>query len=94
MDIESFIEGDLRFHLALADASQNAVMHSVVHGIQQLMRRSMAQVLQSMAMRELAVNQHHRIANAISLSDVDSAVKAMEEHLMKDVRFFDENGGV
>lgn len=89
-DIESFIEGDLRFHLALAEASQNVVMHSVIRGIQQLMRRSMLQVLQSRDMRELAVSQHHRIADAIVLGDVNKAEEAMEAHLMKDLRYLNE----
>ena len=89
MEIDAFIEGDLRFHLALATASQNAVMQSVVHGIQQLMRRSMAQVLQKRQMRELAVQQHHTIAEAIRTGDVEAAVRSMEENLMKDVTYFD-----
>jgi GntR family transcriptional repressor for pyruvate dehydrogenase complex len=89
-EIDAFIEDDLRFHLALAEASQNAVMHSVIHGIQQLMRRSMFKVLQRREMRELALSQHHRIADAIVLGDVTRAVEAMEAHLMKDVRFINE----
>lgn len=88
MKIEDFIEQDLRFHLTLAKASQNMVMHSVIHGIQQLMYASMLQVLQNNDLRETAARQHRIIATAVRDKDVDSAVKAMQEHLMKDIRFF------
>ena len=91
MEIETFIERDLSFHLALANASQNMVMHSVIRGIQQLMRRSMQQVLQSERMREIAIKQHIDIARAICDRDEESAVTAMEAHLNKDIRFFSEN---
>ena len=94
MAIETFIERDLRFHLALANASGNMVMHSVVQGIQKLMRSSMLQVLQNEAMRHIAVEQHHAIARAICDRDIETAVRAMEEHLIKDVRFFNERDGI
>ena len=93
LDIESFIERDLVFHLALAKSSKNMVMYSVVQGIQQLMRKSMSQVLRREDMRRIAVEQHRDIAEAIIQSDVDRAVRAMEEHLMKDLRFFSEQEG-
>ena len=93
MEIETFIERDLRFHLTLAKASQNIVMHRVVYGIQQLMRKSMLQVLQRENMRGIAVMQHRAIAEAIYNGDVETAVQVMQEHLMKDVKFFNEQDG-
>ena len=90
MSIETFIERDLSFHLALAEASGNRVMHSVVRGVQQLMRSSMGQVLQRADMRAIASAQHRAIAAAIRQGDVEAAVRTMEEHLMKDQRFFNE----
>ena len=90
LDIESFIERDLEFHLALAQSSQNMVMCNVIQGIQQLMRKSMSQVLRREDMRRIAVEQHRVIAAAIGQGDVERAVRTMEEHLMKDVRFFSE----
>jgi len=90
LDIESFIERDLEFHLALAQSSKNMVMYNVVQGIQQLMRRSMSHVLRREDMRRIAVEQHRVIAAAISDGDADRAARAMEEHLMKDLRFFSE----
>ncbi|MCY4070469.1 MAG: FadR/GntR family transcriptional regulator [Chloroflexi bacterium] len=92
LDIESFIDRDLEFHLALAQSSQNMVMYSVIQGIQQLMRKSMYQVLQRDDMRRIAIEQHRDIAEAISEGDAERAMGAMEEHLMKDVRFFNERG--
>ena len=94
MKIDTFIERDLRFHLALANASGNMVMHSVIHGIQKLMRSSMLQVLQDEAMRHIAVKQHRAIARAICDGDVETAIRTMEEHLMKDFRFFNERDGM
>jgi len=87
MEIDRFIQLDLRFHLTLASASQNIVMHSVIHGIQQLMKSSMLQVLQNDNMREIATQQHRVIATAIRDCDEEAAVLAMQEHLMKDARF-------
>ncbi|MCY4538764.1 MAG: FadR/GntR family transcriptional regulator [Chloroflexi bacterium] len=93
LDIETFIARDLEFHLALAKASQNLVMYKVIQGVQQLMRKSMSQVLRRQDMRQIAVEQHRVIATAIGQGDVDKAVATMEEHLLKDVRFYSEREG-
>lgn len=93
LDIETFIARDLEFHLALAKASQNLVMYKVIQGVQQLMRKSMSQVLRRADMRQIAVEQHRVIATAIDQGDVDKAVATMEAHLLKDVRFYSEREG-
>ena len=90
LDIDSFIERDLEFHLALAKSSQNMVMYNVIQGIQQLMRKSMTQVLQREDMRQIAVDQHRVIAAAIRDGDGERAAGAMEAHLLKDLRYFSE----
>ena len=92
MPLDSFIERDVEFHLSLASASQNKVMHSVVQGVQQLMRKSMSQVLRHDDMREISVGQHRLIADAVCDGDAETAVRTMEAHLMKDVRYFNQNG--
>ena len=88
MQLDAFIERDVQFHLALASASRNKVMHSVVQGAQQLMRKSMSQVLQSDDLRETSVRQHRIIADAVCDGDAATAVQTMEAHLMKDVKHF------
>ena len=79
---------DLDFHLALAQASQNIVLRDMVAGLQQLMRSSMQQVLQSDQLRQKSVEHHLLLCEAIAQRDVQQAEQTMRAHLQKDANFF------
>lgn len=88
LTIDIFVELDIQFHLLLACASQNIVMHGVIDGIQTLMRDSMYRVLNDRHLRELAANQHQQMAEAIIRNDAETAETVMRQHLMKDISYF------
>jgi GntR family transcriptional repressor for pyruvate dehydrogenase complex len=87
-DLEAFVALDLEFHLALAEASQNMVLHDIIAGIQNLMRSSMLQVLRSDRMRRLSLEQHRVLYDAVARGAAKEAAQAMRAHLEKDLDFF------
>jgi GntR family L-lactate dehydrogenase operon transcriptional regulator len=87
-DLEQFIDLDIKFHLTLAQASQNIVLREIVTGIQQLMRGSMRQFLSVPAARARAVEQHRRLCLVIEQGAVDEAEQTMRAHLYKNAAFF------
>ena len=86
--LENLIDLDIRFHLALAEASRNVVLRDIVVGIQQLMQSSMLEVLQSERLRALSNEQHRRLCDALDRGSADDAEKIIRSHLQKDMDFF------
>jgi GntR family transcriptional repressor for pyruvate dehydrogenase complex len=86
--LEEFIDLDIEFHLTLAKASQNLVMHDILYGLHNLMRSSMLRVLESTDRRELALEQHRSLCAAIGQGAADEAEQIMQTHLRKDLVFF------
>jgi GntR family transcriptional repressor for pyruvate dehydrogenase complex len=83
-DSETFVEADLNFHLALARATQNPLIPSLINPIVDLLREER----KSTFLRGGALHgqQHHkRILDAIAHRDADAAREAMRAHL-KQVR--------
>ena len=83
-DAEAFVEADLNFHLALARATQNALIPSLLNPIVDLLREER----KSTFLRGGALHgqQHHkRILEAIVQHDAEAARAAMRAHL-KQVR--------
>lgn len=87
--LEEFVGFDIEFHLALAKASRNLVMHDILSGLHNLMRSSMLQVLDSMNMRELALEQHRSLCATIRQGTAKEAEQIMRTHLRKDLFLFD-----
>jgi GntR family transcriptional repressor for pyruvate dehydrogenase complex len=87
-DLETFVDLDIKFHLTLAQASQNMVLREIVTGIQQLMRSAMIQALQGAEVRKRAVEQHSCLCQTIEQSAVEEAEQAMRAHLNKDAAYF------
>jgi GntR family transcriptional repressor for pyruvate dehydrogenase complex len=92
--LEEFIDLDIEFHLTLAKASQNLVMHDILYGLHNLMRSSMLRVLESTDRRELALEQHRSLCAAIGQGAADEAEQIMQTHLRKDLFFFNTDQGL
>jgi GntR family transcriptional repressor for pyruvate dehydrogenase complex len=88
LELEAFIDVDLKFHLTLAQASQNIVLREILTGIQQLMRGSMRQVLQVPELRTLAIEQHRGLYQAVERGAVEEVERIMRAHLNKDAAVF------
>jgi GntR family transcriptional repressor for pyruvate dehydrogenase complex len=92
-DLDEFVDLDIRFHLTLAQASQNIVLREIVTGIQQLMRGSMTAALQAPAVRKRALEQHRHLYLAVERGDVEEAGRSMRAHLNKDAAYFGQVDG-
>ena len=77
----TFIEADLRFHLTVAEATQNRVATHLMHAIRGLLQRSLASAYHVSGSPERAVDMHRRILGAIEGGDADEARQLMREHV-------------
>ena len=87
-DLHEFVEYDIAFHLALAEASKNLVLRDVIDSIHNLVQASMLQVLQSEELRGLSVQQHRNLCQAIERGSPKEAEQIMRAHLEKDLSSF------
>lgn len=76
-----FLEANLAFHLAIAEAARNKVLLQVFSTIRGLLRQSMERVIRKSGVAGAAA--HRPIFTAIQQGDAESARAAMEEHLSR-----------
>jgi len=82
-NVEIFVEADLDFHLALAEATQNPVIPSLMDSIIDLLREQRKRT--GNAEGGLARGQYHhkRILAAVIQRDALAARQAMQDHLLQ-----------
>ncbi len=80
-DGETFIEGDLDFHLTLAEASQNALIPILIDSIVDLLREQRMAIFLVAGGPQRGQYHHRRILEAVSRHDPDAAREAMRAHL-------------
>jgi GntR family transcriptional repressor for pyruvate dehydrogenase complex len=80
-DPDAYSRHDVAFHLAVATAGHNLVLHHVVDTLRQLLRVWMVEVLLSYPDKSVSLLQHVPIFEAIRLRDVPAAREAMRAHL-------------
>lgn len=80
-DPDAFIEGDLDFHLALADATANPLILSLVDPIIALLRENRMRTYYVDGGPERGQYHHKRILEAIEQRDSRGAREAMRAHL-------------
>lgn len=80
-DADTFVEADLEFHLALADATQNNLISILINSIIDILREQRKRI--SLVDGGLKRGQYHhkRILGAVERNDPDAARKAMITHL-------------
>jgi GntR family transcriptional regulator, transcriptional repressor for pyruvate dehydrogenase complex len=82
----AFLEHDIRFHQAVAAASDNPILASVVEMVSKLfyeLRRDSIAVATDL---KLAADEHRAIYQAIRSGDPERARRAMEDHLRRAAR--------
>jgi GntR family transcriptional repressor for pyruvate dehydrogenase complex len=84
-DPEAFIEADLDFHLALAEAAGNPIILSLIDSIVGLLREQRIGIFQVEGGAERGQYHHKRILDAVEHRDAAGAREAMRAHL-KQVR--------
>ena len=80
-DPESYIEADLDFHLALAEAAGNPIILSLIDSIVGLLREQRIGIFQVEGGPERGQYHHKRILEAIEHRDPVGAREAMKAHL-------------
>jgi GntR family transcriptional repressor for pyruvate dehydrogenase complex len=80
-DADAYIEADLKFHLALARATQNGLIPSLVDPIIGLLREQRKRMFLVSGGPERGQYHHKRILDAVQKGDPDAARSAMEAHL-------------
>ena len=80
-DPEQFIEADLDFHLALAEAAANPLILSLIDSIVGLLREQRMSIFNVEGGSERGQYHHKRILEAIENRDAAGAREAMHSHL-------------
>lgn len=75
------MEADLRFHVALADATENATLLELLGTIRALLRIWMEHHIQDEEQMRTAFEEHRQILEAIAAGDADTAVARMDSHM-------------
>jgi GntR family transcriptional regulator, transcriptional repressor for pyruvate dehydrogenase complex len=80
---DQYIDGDLRFHLAIAEATSNGVVVHAMGALRGLMRRALTRLFLVPESAERSHEQHLAIRDAIAGRDADLARDAMRKHLVR-----------
>lgn len=80
-DAGAYIEADLDFHLALAEAAQNPLVLTLIDSIVGLLRAQRTRVFQAPDGPARGQHHHRRILRAVESHDPDAARAAMQSHL-------------
>lgn len=78
---DGFIDADLRFHLALAEATGNRLVVHSMHAVRDVLRRALLTVYRIPQSPESAVGEHRKIRAAIAAGDTDRSREEMRAHL-------------
>jgi GntR family transcriptional repressor for pyruvate dehydrogenase complex len=80
-DPDAYIEADLDFHLALAEAADNPLILSLLESIVGLLREQRLRIFKVPGGPERGQIHHKRILDAVERRDADAARQAMRAHL-------------
>jgi GntR family transcriptional repressor for pyruvate dehydrogenase complex len=80
-DSDAFIEADLDFHLALAEAAANPIILSLIDSIVGLLREQRLRIFQVEGGPERGQFHHKRILETVERHDAVAAREAMQAHL-------------
>ncbi len=82
-DREAFLDHDIRFHRAVAAASDNPILASVVEMVSTLFREVRRRTIGRATDLKEAADEHRAIYQAIRSHDADKARRAMADHLQR-----------
>jgi GntR family transcriptional repressor for pyruvate dehydrogenase complex len=80
---ELYIDGDLRFHLAIAEATRNGVILHTMRALRELIRRALMSIFVVPESPERSSEQHLAIRDAIAARDAGRAREEMRDHLAR-----------
>jgi GntR family transcriptional repressor for pyruvate dehydrogenase complex len=80
-DFGPFVEADLDFHLALAEASQNPFILMLIDTMVDQLRELRERIAQVQGGMQRAQLHHKRILEAVAAGDAEAAREAMRDHM-------------
>ncbi len=80
-DVDAFVEADLDFHLALAEATQNPIIPLLVDSIIDLLRKQRRRIGVVSGGLQRGQFHHKKILDAVIRRDPQAARQAMQDHL-------------
>jgi DNA-binding FadR family transcriptional regulator len=89
-DAEAFARYDLEFHLAVARAAHNQVLHHVLDTLRHVLRAWFVEVFPRRPDKTETIRNHEPILAAIRARDPIAARAAMSEHLASGARWLDD----
>jgi GntR family transcriptional repressor for pyruvate dehydrogenase complex len=79
---DRYVDADLSFHLAIADATANGVIVQAMRAVRDVIRRALIEIFPIPGAPERSLQQHRAIRAAIADGDADGAREAMRGHLI------------
>ena len=80
---DAFIDADLRFHLAVAEATGNRLVLHSMHAVRDVVRRALLTIVRIPQSPQSAVVEHRAIRAAIAANDAAGAREQMRKHLVR-----------
>ena len=80
-DTDAFIEADLAFHLALAEATQNTLVPTLLDPVVDVLREHRKRIFDVRGAPERGQRYHKEILEAVMRNDCAAARQAMQAHL-------------
>jgi len=80
---DAYIDADLHFHLAIAQASGNRLVLHSMHALRDLIRRALMSIYLIPSSPERSLEQHRLIRAAIVAQDAERARDEMRAHLVR-----------
>ncbi len=78
-----YIDADLRFHLAIAEATRNGVILHTMDALRGVIRRALMSIFSVPHSPERSFEQHRAIRKAIAARDADAGRAEMRAHLVR-----------
>jgi GntR family transcriptional repressor for pyruvate dehydrogenase complex len=78
-----YIDADLRFHLAIAEATRNGVVLHAMDALRGVIRRALMSIFLVPESPERSFEQHRAIRTAVATRDAVAAREAMRAHLVR-----------
>lgn len=80
---DRYIDADLRFHVAIADATRNGVILHAMGALREVIRRALISIYRIPGSPERSLEQHRAIRDAIASRNAAVARDAMRAHLVR-----------
>ena len=79
--VPSIVDGDIAFHDAIFEATQNPRLVTMTHNLWEQVYRYRVEYVKDFSYHEVLVSEHDAITNAVLLGDEELAREVMRKHI-------------